>query len=213
MVYWGVLMPRLAKKKYDKIQDMIREGYTNKETAEEVGVSEGTVSRQRKKLAEIERSETAVEPELKVPLSGKSVENLSKIQSMLGVESLDMAVENIFNDYVLIMKEKFEYDSDFEKTPGEVFKDIKAAAKELDRIKKGKDDIDVQCEILRDFNIDEAVISYFIFEKIDDYRGNLIEFIGDNIIEYYTKVKGWAIPGTVKGPIFLNPDDPYIKKG
>jgi hypothetical protein len=204
-------VPRLAKKTYDKIQEMIRAGYTNKEIVEEVGVSAGTVSRQRK-LYEKERSESAVEPDLKVPLSAKSIGKLYKIQGMLGVESLDMAVDKIFTDYVMIMKEKFEYDSSFEKTPGEVFVDIKAAAREYYRIKRGNNDIDVQLEILRDFGLDEGVIDFYGIEKDDGYRGTLIEFIGENIMEYYTKIKGWLRPKTVKGPVFLNPDDPYLKK-
>jgi hypothetical protein len=200
----------LAKKTYDKIQELIGKGYTNKEIAEEAGVSAGTVSRQRK-LYEKERSESTVEPDLKGPLSAKSIDKLYKIQGMLGVESLDMAVDQIFADYVLIMREKFEYDSGFDKTPGEVFNDLKEAAREHNRIMKGMNDLDVQIEILRGFGLDELVVKYYHLNREDGYRGSLIDYIGENALEQI-KYKSRIKIRTVKGPVFLNPDDPHLKK-
>lgn len=45
-------MGRLPKRKRDKIKQMIEEDYTNREICDEVGVSEATVTRFRKKVKE-----------------------------------------------------------------------------------------------------------------------------------------------------------------
>ncbi len=129
-------MPRLRKEKQDRILGLIDEGYTNVEISEKVGVALGTVSRYRKKLS---KKEGESDPE--IGLSDKSMKKLYNLQGMLGKNSLNDAIDEIYNFSVKIMQKKFEYDPESEKTPSDIFEYLAKQEREYNRLKKGKESL------------------------------------------------------------------------
>lgn len=191
-------MPRLRKEKQDRILGLIEEGYTNVEISEKVGVALSTVSRYRKKLS---KKEGESDPE--IGLSDKSMKKLYNLQGMLGKNSLNDAIDEIYNFSVKIMQKKFEYDPESEKTPSDIFEYLAKQEREYNRLKKGKRESLIQSEILECLGMDDLVYYYYCFCREDGYIGTFVDFMAEYTIRYCNEVKRLSI-SRLKGYPFLD---------
>lgn len=191
-------MPRLRKEKQDRILGLIEEGYTNVEISEKVGVALSTVSRYRKKLP---KKEGESDPE--IGLSDKSMKKLYNLQGMLGKNSLNDAIDEIYNFSVKIMQKKFEYDPESEKTPSDIFEYLAKQERKYNRLKKGKREPLIQSEILECLGMDDLVYYYYCFCREDGYIGTFVDFMAEYTIRYCNEVKRLRI-SRLKGYPFLD---------
>jgi transcriptional regulator with XRE-family HTH domain len=188
-------MPKFGKEKRDLIFDLIEKDYTNVEIAERVGVSAGTVSRYRKNAP---KKEGKSDPE--IGLSDKSMNKLYNLQGMLGKNSLNEAIDEIYKYSVEIMKKKFDYDPESEKTPSDIFEYVTKQEREYSRLKKGKRESLTQREILKCLGMDEITFNYYEFEKQDGYVGTLVDFMTEYTIRYFNEVRNVRISTLKKYP-------------
>lgn len=181
-------MPKLSKEKRDMIFDLINKDYTNVEISAKVGVSTGTVSRYRKKAPKKEGKSDPV-----TGLSAKSMSKLFNLQGMLGKNSLNEAIDEIFKYSVDIMKRKFDYDPESEQTPSDIFEYVTKQEREYNRLKKGKREPIIQREILAGLGIDDHVFEYYCLGRDLGFKGTYVDFLAEYTIKYCTEVNGWGV--------------------
>jgi hypothetical protein len=193
-------MPKKPLEVHEKVKDLIREGCLNKEIKKIVDVSDSFISNRRKELKEedkIKDEKTTDSNDIKI--SKKSLEILYRIQGMYGHDTIDETVSTIFEDYKQIMKGKFEYDMDNEKTAGEVFSNFRD---ELDKLYKMSDN-QKQIEFYKSLDQDDKVIDHYFGALMIGYKKTFFEFIAENIIEHCEKCKSMRI-FTYHGNLFVS---------
>jgi hypothetical protein len=183
-------MPKKPLEVHEKVKDLIREGRLNKEIKKIVDVSDSFISNRRKELKEedkIKDEKTTYSNDIKI--SKKSLDILYRIQGMYGHDTLDKTILTIFEDYKQIMKGKFEYDMDNEKTAGEVFNDFRDELDELYKMSNNQK----QIEFYKSINQDDKVLDHYFGTLGSGYNKTFFEFIAENVIEHCEKCKGISI--------------------
>jgi len=204
-------MPKMKKEKSDEILKLLDEGYTNVEIARKAHVSEGTVSRIRSRLKKDEKKNNEgakkIEiPLVSVPLSMDALKKLGAIQTVLGCNTLDEAINLLYSDVPKIMAFKFKATLNFHGTPSEVFREVLEMSRMLsDATNPQNVNSELQAEIL-------AKMGMTWFPKgLYDLEGEnetLVQFIERSLLESYEE-KGWTFNKKTRRQVINM--DPFIE--
>jgi hypothetical protein len=184
-------MPKKRQADIERIKQLIRDVLTNVEIHEKTDASEGYIGKLRR---EIDMSSVGA-PAPNIQLSKGSMKNLILMQTAMGLDSIDDAVERIYKDFLLINSKKVRFDPNNEKSIGEVFQSL---IKELDEKMDPKDLLKSVGEnefkrnvVLAFLGVDEVTFFLYNIHVAIDNRGSIIDFMNDAVKLRYIEV-GWG---------------------
>ena len=118
------------------------------------------------------------------------------MQTAMGVESIDDAVERIYKDFLLINSRKVKFDPNNEKSIGDVFQQL---VEQLDKKMEWKDVITMVTEsdfrrdvMLSILGVNEATGFFYQVSSSGGYGGSIIDYINDAVKRDYIEL-GWKV--------------------
>ncbi len=118
------------------------------------------------------------------------------MQTAMGVENVDDAVERIYKDFILINSRKVRFDLNNEKSIGEVFQQM---VEQLDKKMDMKDVFKMFMEsdfrrdlMLSAFGVNEVTGFFYNVGSAYCYVGSIIDFLNDAVKQDYIEL-GWKV--------------------
>jgi hypothetical protein len=182
-------MPKKRQADVEKIRQMIREGLTNVEIHEKTKASEGFIGKIRRETD----TSTVSTPVQSFQLTKGSQRDLIIMQTAMGFNSPDEAVDQLYKDFILINSKKARFDPNNEMSFGEVFqtlveeRDNKIDTEDLIEMARS-DDIHKNM-MMNALGLDESI--FFLYNAVfNKYEGNYIDFINDSVKQHFIPL-GW----------------------
>ena len=168
-------------------------------------VSPSYISNRRKKIQELDKKKETPKTS-SLDLSEESIKLLRNLQGLLGKENLDDTIKAVSEDFREIIREKYRYDLDNEKSIKEVFSDFKDAYRIMENIDKNE----LQLRLLEKIKFDEDPLPYYYWSvEEEDYRAPVFTFLSEYAIKYLKDVRG--ISNTrITGPVFRDDIESHI---
>jgi hypothetical protein len=187
-------MPKKPKQIQEKVDKLLREDYRANEIIEKIKKEDGTkistsyVSTRRKKVKE----EKDI-PKTSQSLSRKTLNKLYDLQNRLGKKDLDETITTISEDYKTILREKYKYDFEDEKTVAQVFEEFMESHRILNSLDKNES----QLKIFEKINREENPLIYYWVEF--SKNGQPVNFF--DLLAKYTRAQ-------VDAYSYINRDNP-----
>ena len=193
-------MPKKPKHVEEKVDELIRAGFTSSEIKNEVDVKDSYISGRRKRLKEEAAKKDEDKPaDIPFELSKKSLGLMYNLMGMLGCDSMDDLTQVISDDYKTLMVEKYEYDIDNKMTVAEVFSKLKANHNLMETLQ----DTDKLIQLMRNLGMEDVIKIYKMVVALDYYNGSLFHFMAQYSKLYWEETKGMEII-TYYGNPYLN---------
>lgn len=205
-------MPKKPRHIQDKVDLLIKEKNVTKEIIEKIEaeghkVSPSYISTRRKKIQELDNKKETPKTSISPELSKESIRLLYNLQGLLGKENLDDTIMTVSEDYKEIIREKYRYDLDNEKSIKQVFSDFKDAYRIIENIDKNES----QLKLLKKMKFDKDPLSYYYWGiEEDDYRESIFTFLSEYAIKYWEEVRRLSIT-TINEYPFRDDIDPALK--
>jgi hypothetical protein len=111
---------------------------------------------------------------------------------ILGIENIDALIKTISDDYREIIKQKYRYDIDNEKTVAQVFREFEDSYKMINSLDKNE----TQIEILEKYYpkkqgpSEAGPITYYqVLSEHEGFKMNIFDFLAEYTVKYCNEVK------------------------
>jgi hypothetical protein len=191
-------MPRKPKHIQERVDQLITENHASKEIIEIIknekndNISPSYISTRRKESKKLEEKNETPKTPYSSDLSKDSFRLLYNLMGMLGKKSLDETIETINDDYREIIKEKYRYDLDNEKTTAQVFREFEEAYRILESLDKNES----QLKVYEKMELKMDPFSYYRMMSADEeieFTENFFDFLSESTIKYWRDEKKVSI--------------------